>query len=247
MRDYIVGLRVILSKFDRPWTEERQLELLYDNIFPRLQFRVRQGEVTSVNKLIELAQEAEAQLEVERNFKEPPNPKSCIMAEVAYQNPTTLAKPPPPRNKSSLAAIAESANVHNTRSGSDDAAQGTSIAAVAAQSPADLSMLISKVLEEKLAQFGIKRNKPPNSPKCSGASGSKGAYRKTSRNRSPKERKGSPTRKSDVTTPSPRLATAKNKDNQPGSKTYAQCWGYSWPDNTKDDCPECSGNGKRND
>ena len=146
-------------------------------MLPRLQFKVRQEEVTSVNKLIELAREAEAQLEVERNFREPPNPKSCIMPEVAYQNPTTSAKPPPPRNKSS---IAESANLHNTVSEADDAAQGMSLAAVTAQSPADLRKLISKVLEEKLAQFGIKPNKPPNSPKRSGASESKGAYRKTS-------------------------------------------------------------------
>ena len=62
LRDYIVCLRAILSKFDRPWTEGRQLELLRDNMLPRLQFRVRQEEVTSVNKLIELAREAEAQL-----------------------------------------------------------------------------------------------------------------------------------------------------------------------------------------
>ena len=32
VRDYIVCLRAILSKFDRQWTEERQLELLYDNM-----------------------------------------------------------------------------------------------------------------------------------------------------------------------------------------------------------------------
>ena len=232
MRDYIVCLRAILSKFDRPWTEERQLELLYDNMLPRLQFKIRQEEVTSISKLIELAIEAETQLEVERNFREPPNSKLCIMPEVAYQNPSTSAKPPPPRNKSSLAAIAESANLHKTGSEADDAAQGTNLAAVAAQSPADLSKLISKVLEEKLAQFGIKPNKPPNSPKRSGACGSKGAYRKTSRNSSPKDPKGSPTWKNDVTAPSPRLASSKNKDNQPGSKTYAHCWECSWPDYT---------------
>ena len=101
MRDYIIYLRAILSKFDRPWTEERQLELLYDNMLPRLQFKVRQEEVTSINKLIELVREAEAQLEVERNFEELPNPKSCIMPDVAYQSPTAPVKPPLPRNKSS--------------------------------------------------------------------------------------------------------------------------------------------------
>ena len=63
-----------------------------------------------------------AQLEVERNFREPPNPKSCIMPEVAYQNPSTSAKPPPPRNKS--------ANLPKTGSEADDAAQGTSLVAV---------------------------------------------------------------------------------------------------------------------
>ena len=224
MRDYIVYLRAILSKFDRPWTEERQLELLYDNILPRLQFKVRQEEVTSVNKLIELAREVEAQLDVERNFREPPNPKSCIMPEVVYQNPSTSAKPLPPHNKSSL-------DLPKTGSKADDAAR---LAAVAAQSPADLSKLISKLLDEKLAQFGIKPNKLPNSPKRSGAFGSKGAYRKTSINSWPKERKGSPTRKNDATVPSPRLASAKNKglvprqtanNKQPGSKTFARCWG----------------------
>ena len=131
-------------KFDRPWTEERQLELLYDNILPRLQFEVRQEEVTSINKLIELAREAEAQLEVERNFKESPNPKSGIMPEVAYQSLTTPAKPPLPRNKSSLVAIAESANSHNEGLETDDTAQKTSLAAIAAQSPTDLSKQISK-------------------------------------------------------------------------------------------------------
>ena len=84
-------------------------------------------------------------MEVKRNFKELPNPKSCIMPEVAYQSPTTPAKPPLPRNKSSLVAIAESANAHNKRFEPDDTAQKTSLAAVAAQSPVDLSKLISKV------------------------------------------------------------------------------------------------------
>ena len=117
----------------------------------------------------------------------------------------------------------------------------------AAQSPADLSKLISKVLEEKLAQFSIKPNKQPNSTKPSDAPERKGAYRKTSRNTPPKERKGSPPRKSDAIAPSPRLASAKNKDNPPGSKTYARCWGCSWPGYTKGDCPKYSGNDKRND
>ena len=242
MRDYIVCIGAILSKFDRPWTEERQRELLYDNMLPRLQFKVRQEEVTSINKLIELAREAEAQLKVERNFKEPPNPKSCIIPEVAYQSPITSAKPPPLRNNSSLAAIEERQS-HYKGLGADDTAQKTSLAAVAAQSPADLSKLISKVLEEKLAQFGIKPNKQPNSPKPSSASEREGAYRKTSQNSSPKERKG----KNDGTTSWPRLASAKNKDNPPGSKTYACCWWCSWPGCSKGDCPEFSGNDKRND
>ena len=90
--------------------------------------------------------------------------------------------------------------------------------AVAAQSPADLRKLISKGLEEKLAQLGIKLSKLPNSPRDSGVPGSKGAYRWTRRDSPPKERKGSPPRKSDGTAPSLRLASAKNKDNQPGSK-----------------------------
>ena len=159
MRDYIVCLRAILSKFDRPWTEERQLELPYDNMLPLLQFKIRQ-EVTSINQ----------------------NPKSCIMPEVAYQSPTTPAKPLLPRKKSSLVAIAESANPHNKRFEADDIAQKTSLAAVVAHSPADLNKLISKVLEEKLAQFGIKPNNQPNSTKPSGASEHKGVYRKTIRN-----------------------------------------------------------------
>ena len=149
------------------------------------------------------------------------------MPEVAYQNPTTLAKLSPPRNKSSLVVIAESP--FRIIKGQERMTQRTSLAAVGAQSPADLSKLISKVLEEKLAQFGIKPNKPPNSPKSSGASGSKGAYRKTSQDSPPKEWKGSPTRKSDGTAPSPRLASAKNRDNQPGSKMYARCCRCSLP------------------
>ena len=104
------------------------------------------------------------------------------MPDVAYQIPTTPAKPPLPRNKSSLVAIAESANPHNKRFEADDTAQKTSLAAVAAQSPANLAKLISKVLEEKLAQFSIKTNKQPNSTKPSGTSERKGAYRKTSQN-----------------------------------------------------------------
>ena len=106
--------------------------------------------------------------------------------------------------------------------------------------------LISTVLEEKLAQFGIKPTKQPNSTKPSGASEHKSAYRKTSRNSPPKERKGSPPRKSDGTAPASMLACAKNKDNLSGSKTYARFWGCSWTDYTKGDCPECSGNDKRN-
>ena len=104
------------------------------------------------------------------------------MPEVAYQSPTTPAKSPLPSNKSSSVAIAESANPHNKRFEADDIAQKTSLATVVAQSPAYLSKLISKVLEEKLAQFSIKPNNQPNSTKPSGASEPKGAYRKPSRN-----------------------------------------------------------------
>ena len=39
-----------------------------------------------------------------------------------------------------------------------------------------LSKLISKVLEEKLAQFGLKPNQPPDSTKTSGAPEDTGAY-----------------------------------------------------------------------
>ena len=114
-------------------------------------------------------------------------------------------------------------NTHNKRFEADETVQKTSLAAVAAQSPADLSKLISKVLEEKLGQFGIKPNKQPNSTKPSGASERKGAYRKTSRNSPPKEQKNSPPRNSHGTASSPRLVSVKNKDNPPGSKTYARC------------------------
>ena len=81
-------------------------------MLPWLQFRIRQ-------------EEAEVQLEVEQNFKEPPNQKVCIMPEVGHQSRSNPAKPLQLRSKVSLAAIAESANQQNSEPDADNETQST--------------------------------------------------------------------------------------------------------------------------
>ena len=245
VRDYIICLLTILSRFEEPWEDERQLEHIYRNMLPALQRMVPRERVTDIDTLMELAREAEALRDAERNYKPPPCPGDCLLPDVAYKGPKP-AKPLPQRQKgNSLAAMAESAPSHTKETRGEANADKPSLAALADHSPQALESLISRLLDEKLAKVTLGREQASNSPpRRSGPTRNSGANRKSTP-QSPEERKDAPSGgkgKATYTPPTP--DSDKNRNKSPGPKEHVRCWGCSWPGHIKPTCPECSGKGR---
>ena len=216
-RDYVFCLLTILNRFEEPWTDDKQLALIYRNLLPEIQKLVPREKITSVNRLIDLAREAECVLDAERNYKPPPSPEECIMPEVAFH----------PANTPRLGSKPK-------------------IAAVDVKSP-DLKAILREVLQEvtrtdkptgteapDLAALSAKRNHRDARPKSPRAE-------KATPKASPKSERKPPFRGRLVRKP----VRDHNKDRAAGPDTRFICWGCSWPGYTLRTCPECAGNGKK--
>ena len=88
--EYIYKLLTILSRLEEPWSEDRQVQLLYDNLRPDVRKNVPLHKVTNVDSLITLAEEAEFQADDERSFREPPPPEKCLFVDTAYSAPKPM-------------------------------------------------------------------------------------------------------------------------------------------------------------
>ena len=95
VRDYIFCLLTMLSKMDKPWSVEEQLDLLHKNMLPNLKQLVKRHKFTNVDKLLELARDAEDLIIAEHNYKPPPKSEECLLPELAYKEPELIktAKP----------------------------------------------------------------------------------------------------------------------------------------------------------
>ena len=237
VRDYIVCSFTILSKFEEPWDDERQLEHIYQNMLPELQHLVPREKVTDIDKLVELAREADALKEAERNYKPPPTPDYSLLPKVAYKGPK-IAKRLVQRGKGSVAAMVACAPSQDSggKESTNEAKPG--LAAIAAQSTQGLDQLISQILDEKLSKIELSRTWPGGSPKRTGA------YRKGGRG-PPSQREKSATPETSAASYTPLTpASDKNANNQPGPKQHVRCWGCIWPGYIRPRCPECSGKGR---
>ena len=113
---------------------------------------------------MELAREAEALKETERNYKPPPTPDDSLLPEVAYKG-SKIAKTHVQRGKGSLAAMVACAPSQDSEGKESMNEAKPGLTAIATQSTQGLDQLISRILDEKLAKIELSRTRPGGPPK----------------------------------------------------------------------------------
>ena len=215
-RNYVFRLLTMLSRFQEPWSTEKQLDLIYKNLTPEIQKMVPREKITSIQHLIELAREAECILETERNYRPPAAPEDTLMPE--------LACPPEEahitRSKPRISAV-EPVDLKNIvrevlrEMGSHDKLPSRPKASeISAVTPKDESSDFRK------------KQSPTRSPKS----------------RSDSKKSTSPNWKRKTFR---KPLSDRNKDKERGPLEKLLCWGCSWPGHTMRTCPNCSGNAKQ--
>ena len=121
-------------------------------MLPELQRLVPREKVTDIDKLVELAREAEALKEVERSYKPPPSPDDSLLPEEAYKGPK-IAKTHVQRGKGSLGAMVACAPSQDSEGKESTNEAKPGLAAITAQSTQGLDQLISRIPDEKLAKI----------------------------------------------------------------------------------------------
>ena len=219
VRDYIFCLLTMLSKMDKPWSVEEQLDLLHKNMLPNLKQLVKRHKFTNVDKLLELARDAEDLIIAEHNYKPPPKPEECLLPELAYKEPEPI-KAEKPAKQSARA----------------------SVSAIAEAPPDNLAKLIEQLVEKKLKEhantLASAKSKTSNSSKSGKKDGT------PQRPASPKQGEKGSAKKKRSERPQRTPDSEKNKDKEAGPLTFAVCWGCSWPGYIKTSCPDCSGKEK---
>ncbi|OXU16487.1 hypothetical protein TSAR_001645 [Trichomalopsis sarcophagae] len=86
VRDYIVSLFTALSRFDQPWDLQDQVNLVIDNMLPKLKkkMKIYNGRLTNVQELVNKAQEAED--DDDGQWRPPPPVDQSMLPGTAYRN-----------------------------------------------------------------------------------------------------------------------------------------------------------------
>ena len=247
VQSYVYCMLTLLSKFVEPWSLEDQLDLLYDNMMPKLQQLIRRSQVTSIDSLIELGRDAEYTLDVERNYRPPPDPSQSTWPELAFKSTKARSHQPRP----SLAEMAE-ANLSRRREKADVPQEvkvksrdhQPNIAALADTSPEGLAAMIAKILDEKLSKTTDAR--VAQKPAIYRKNYNSNRGRKNAKGISPSTAVTSQGGNAGKTFSPPQPTSTKNKDKPPppGPKSFVYCWSCAWPGYIRPTCPECSGKGK---
>ncbi|CAB0034823.1 unnamed protein product [Trichogramma brassicae] len=100
---YDYCLLTIIGELAEPWTLQRKLDLLYNNMLPSLQKQVPRYKALSIDEFIELARDAENLHSTEKLY-EPPIPSNLsMMPETAWDEPEAREKP----SATKLASLSE--------------------------------------------------------------------------------------------------------------------------------------------
>lgn len=238
VRDYIICLLTILSKFETEWDESKQIDLIYNNMLPKLQSMIRRENIDTIDSLIEHARYAEELWTAERNYVPPPPPEKSLLPECAYK-----ARKAPNVNKTVIAAVSDNNqeiikiinNAINEKLKTKNLQPG--LAAMTPNPPEELSKTIEKLLKEKISKLlpSVEQKAPQQQSESSPKNEEEGGEKQNKKgSRKPKQKPATP--KSD-----------KNKNQPPGpfAEHNLFCWSCSWPGHITKTCPECSGNAKR--
>ena len=229
-RDYIFCLLTIFSRLEAPPSTQYQLDMLYANMLPALRMLVPKERVTSVEKLVQLAREAEELLEEGRNFPAPLSPEQSVLPSVAYKEPEE-------KNKKGVKSASDRTQIN--------------IASIADSSPESLAEIMSKLLDEKLKTLGAPFGK--SQPRQAQVHGPRWTRKREAPRKSPSRpgQSGASIVKANddggerASKPKVRLERNRNQNNAPGPRARVYCFLCGWPGHIKSTCPECSGNEKR--
>ncbi|CAB0042486.1 unnamed protein product [Trichogramma brassicae] len=96
---YVYCLLTIIGKLAEPWTLQRKLDLLHNNMLPSLQKQVPRYKARSIDEFVELARDAENLHSAEKLYQPPIPSNLSMMPETAWDEPEA-------REKSSSAKLA---------------------------------------------------------------------------------------------------------------------------------------------
>ncbi|OXU17545.1 hypothetical protein TSAR_000882 [Trichomalopsis sarcophagae] len=93
--DYIVSLLTVLSRFDLPWDPQDQVNLVIDNMLPKLnkKMKIYWERLTNTQELLDKAQEAED--DEDGQWRSQPPAEQSMLPETAYRPANKVAKTRP--------------------------------------------------------------------------------------------------------------------------------------------------------
>ncbi|CAB0041066.1 unnamed protein product [Trichogramma brassicae] len=100
---YVYCLLTIIGKLAEPWTLQRKLDLLHNNMLPSLQKQVPRYKARSINEFVELARDAENLHSAEKLYQPPIPSNLSMMPETAWDEPEAREKP----SSAKLASLSE--------------------------------------------------------------------------------------------------------------------------------------------
>ncbi|CAB0037100.1 unnamed protein product [Trichogramma brassicae] len=100
---YVYCLLTIIGKLAEPWTLQRKLDLLHNNMLPSLQKQVPRYKARSIDEFIELARDAENLHSAEKLYQPPIPSNLSMMPETAWDEPEAREKP----SSTKLASLSE--------------------------------------------------------------------------------------------------------------------------------------------
>lgn len=84
-RNYIVNLVGLMRKVSPPMSVNQQLDMLHQNLHPKLQKQIRRCDFESIEELRDLATDVEQSLAFAKNYHSPPPPETSLYPEMAYR------------------------------------------------------------------------------------------------------------------------------------------------------------------
>ncbi|CAB0027831.1 unnamed protein product [Trichogramma brassicae] len=100
---YVYCLLTIIGKLAEPWTLQRKLDLLHNNMLPSLQKQVPRYKARSIDEFVELARDAENLHSAEKLYQPPIPSNLSMMPETAWDEPEAREKP----SSAKLASLSE--------------------------------------------------------------------------------------------------------------------------------------------
>uniref|UniRef100_T1HW26 CCHC-type domain-containing protein n=1 Tax=Rhodnius prolixus TaxID=13249 RepID=T1HW26_RHOPR len=95
-------MRALMSKLDKPLTEEEQISKIYNNLLPAYQGYFRRSEIRTFSDLINLGEEYWSYAERSKSYRPPPPKSDALIPETAYI--------PPPINRGNKISVPYSPN-----------------------------------------------------------------------------------------------------------------------------------------